>query len=358
MLKCLREIAQARLERIKLLVLAGHSTLHPVLERDYTVRPLHLARSQRGYCEEYQQAPTDPHGVVPDSVALVVRPLDFEPFSGPYGSQIRMDRALIGYWPSRTDYSLVRWLTMHREHATVFRRRNARRGAVLEPVSRHDLVNDVRLRLLHAILAGTLEPGEHLVEERMASRLGVSRAPVRDALKELEREGLVASSDKRGKVVVTLSAKDASEVYSLRATLEAMAIRLAIGRGGGQLVPQLEELVADMWRAVAADDHAACSALDVRFHEAVCRASGHELLLQAWEGMSARIRLLSQRVVSTQYQELAAIPTRHARLIELIRVGDPDAADRAIREHIDSVGAPVIAAMTKPASSVTSATPR
>jgi DNA-binding GntR family transcriptional regulator len=127
-----------------------------------------------------------------------------------------------------------------------------------------------------------LAPGQRLVEDQLAIQLGVSRAPVRDALKALEHDGLVISAGRRGKVVTTLSAHDAWEVYSLRAALEAMGIRLAIARGEETLLAELEVILAEMRRAAADGDRAGASALDVRFHETICRSSGHERLVRAW----------------------------------------------------------------------------
>jgi DNA-binding GntR family transcriptional regulator len=208
---------------------------------------------------------------------------------------------------------------------------------VLEPITRSDLVDDVCQRLRKAIFAGPLVPGQRLVEDQLAAQLGVSRAPIRDALKALEHDGLVMSAGRRGKVVTTLSAHDAWEVYSLRAALEAMGIRLAIAHGGSALLAELEAVVVEMRQAAEFGDQAEASVLDVRFHETICRASGHERLVRTWEGMSIQIRLLSQRVVGTQYADLAVVANRHAALVSVIRAGNPDAAELAVREHIDVV---------------------
>lgn len=210
-------------------------------------------------------------------------------------------------------------------------------SAMLEPIRRGDLFDDVYGRLRNAILIGVLAPGERLVEAQLATRLGVSRAPIRDALRTLELDGLVSPSGRRGKVVSTLSAHDAWEVYSFRASLEAMGIRLAIEKRSESLMTELEDLVADMRRTAAAGDLAKLSALDVRFHETICRASGHQRLFGAWKGMSNQIRLLSQQVIDTLYRDLADIPDRHERLLAAIKSGDTAAAEQEVRTHIESV---------------------
>ena len=84
------------------------------------------------------------------------------------------------------------------------------------------------------------------------------------------------------------------------------------------------------------------SAEDVRFHETICRASGHHRLFGAWKGMANQIRLLSQQVIDTQYRDLADIPARHERLLTAIRSADAAAAEQEVRTHIDSVAKRVV----------------
>ncbi len=213
---------------------------------------------------------------------------------------------------------------------------------MLDPIPRSDFAESAYAQLRRAILTGTLAPGERLVEDQLASQLGVSRAPIRDALKWLERDGLVAPSGRRGKVVSSLLAHDAWEVYSLRSVLEAAAIRLAIGHTEPALVGQLEAIVEDMRRAGAARDRQLLAEADVRFHETLCRAAQHGRLLQAWESMASQIRRLSNEVIETVYDDFVDVPARHAALIVALTGGDPDAAELAVREHIESVAGRVL----------------
>ncbi len=216
---------------------------------------------------------------------------------------------------------------------------------MLEPIFQTDLVDNVYSRLRHAILTGTLAPGLRLVEGPLAERLGVSRAPVRDALRRLEGDGLVSSHARRGKVVATLSARDAWEVYSLRSALEVMAIRLAITHDPDLLIGELEEIVSSMQEASRRQDLVELSSLDVRFHDAIRQASGHTRLIRALEGMHDQIRLLSVQVIDTQYTNSEDIPARHATLVSAIKSRDPNAAEAAVRAHIDSVATRVVRAM-------------
>lgn len=219
---------------------------------------------------------------------------------------------------------------------------------MLEPMETPDLVDRVYLRLRSAIHEGILSPGERLVERQLADRLGVSRAPVRDALHLLEQDGLVASTGRRGLMVATLSAQDAWEVYSLRAELEAMALRLATVRATPEAIAELETIVAEMHERCEEGDAHMLATLDMRFHEAACRASGHSRLLWAWTAMSRQIQLLlhvDTRVAEAQYQDVSGLPARHERLLEAIRNGDADAAESLARAHIDAVAERVIAVL-------------
>lgn len=220
---------------------------------------------------------------------------------------------------------------------------------VLEVIENPDLVDRVYVRLRRAIHEGTLPPGERLVERQLADRLGVSRAPVRDALHMLEQDGLVASTGRRGKAVATLSAQDSWEVYSLRAALEAMAFRIAAARATPEAISELETIVAEMRDHCEEGDAPLLATLDMRFHEAACRASGHGRLLWAWTAMSRQIQLLlhvDTRVAEAQYQDVRGLADRHEKLLVAIRNRDGDAAESLARAHIDAVAERVTAVLS------------
>jgi DNA-binding GntR family transcriptional regulator len=216
---------------------------------------------------------------------------------------------------------------------------------MLEPVESVDLAEQVYSRLRSAIRSGTLPPGERLVERDLAARLGVSRAPIREALQRLEDEGLIAPAGRRGKIVVTLSPHDAWEVYTLRASLEAMAVRLAVGAVATETLGNLDRIVASMRDDARRGDRDAFALHDMKFHETVCRASGHARLLRAWTAMSRQIELLYQvdtRVATEMWSDLDGVATQHERLAAAVRAGDPAEAERLVRDHIDRTAERVI----------------
>lgn len=214
---------------------------------------------------------------------------------------------------------------------------------MLEPIVDADLVERVRTRLRQAILDGALPPGDRLVEADLAAQLGVSRAPVRDALRMLEHDGLVTANGRRGRFVTVLSARDAWEVYTLREALEAMAVGIVARSCPPEVLDRAEGIVEEMHQASRRGDRASLSRLDVEFHRLICETAGHERLLRTWDSMSTLISLLSRQVIGAQYDDLEAVPARHQLLVDVIRAGDVDAATTAIKGHIESVAQNVVA---------------
>jgi DNA-binding GntR family transcriptional regulator len=212
-------------------------------------------------------------------------------------------------------------------------------------VVREDVGGQVYAQLAHAISENELRQGQRLVEDDLAAALGVSRAPIRDALRDLERDGLVESRPRRGKFVASVTAKDAAEVYSLRAALEGMACYLAAPNVTDEQIDELTAITTEMRRYSQAGDVQMLTDLDTKFHEKVCVLSGNQRLITDWRRMSRQIRLLSRRVIDTQYRDLGAVPGRHEHLARQLASHDRAAAEAAVRDHIESVATNITAAL-------------
>lgn len=212
-------------------------------------------------------------------------------------------------------------------------------------VVRKDLGGQVYAQLAHAISENELRPGQRLVEDDLAAALGVSRAPIRDALRDLERDGLVESRPRRGKFVTSVTAKDAAEVYSLRAALEGMASYLAAPTVADEQIDELLAITSEMRRYSQAGDVKMLTELDTKFHEKICVMSGNQRLIEDWRRMSRQIRLLSRRVIDTQYRDLDAVPGRHEYLARQFATHDRVAVEAAVRQHIESVATNITAAL-------------
>lgn len=206
--------------------------------------------------------------------------------------------------------------------------------------------NTLRVSALNAIrdniLNGVLKPGQPLVQAEIAAQMNVSRAPVREALRQLEEEGLVESIPYRGTFVSRVSRRDILELYSLRGTLEAMAVRLAIQRSGERDLADLEAIVARMAEAADAADYPALDAADIDFHTRICVLSRHRHLIRNWEINSQLIRrILSFR---NKLNPPHVVVERHRPIMAAIQMRDTTRAQQAIEEHCVSSGEALAAA--------------
>lgn len=200
------------------------------------------------------------------------------------------------------------------------------------PVQRA-LRNDVYEALRRAVVSGALKPGQRLNEAEIARQMQISRAPIREAIRQLEQEGLLASVPRRGTFVVSLSTDDVEEVYTLRADLEARAVRRALSRLTADDLATLESHVATMRAAALAGDIAQLLAADIDFHRTIVEAAGWARLRKLWEGLHPQTLTLYTITTLTDWSPLDHAQ-RHDPLLAAIRSGDPDVAAAAIQDHI------------------------
>ena len=189
------------------------------------------------------------------------------------------------------------------------------------------------------ILTGSLGPGDQIVQESLAERYGVSRVPLREALKTLETEGQVVYHPHRGYFVAELSVADLLEVYRLRALLEAEAISHAMPTFSDDDVDAIAELLREVEVAAAAGDVMAMTAANRRFHFAIFDASGlprlSRILRQLWEATDVYRALYFQ---AEENRDRVAL--EHAAMLAALRRGDPASLIALHDEHRDhSVGA-------------------
>jgi DNA-binding GntR family transcriptional regulator len=201
---------------------------------------------------------------------------------------------------------------------------------------RRVLREDIRDRLIEEILGGHLVPGDRLVETRIAQGYGVSQAPVREALRDLELLGFIVSAPFRGSMVREISTSDLVQIYPIRAVLEGVAAYDAATRIDTAGLKRLEQLIASMRKSASRGNTRAAIADDFAFHLAVVEASGNWLLKQFWERM--RLATTTFMTLSRSHHPLAAIAERHTRIVEALRARTPEAAERAMRQHIEESG--------------------
>jgi DNA-binding GntR family transcriptional regulator len=205
----------------------------------------------------------------------------------------------------------------------------------LTVVSQPSLVELVARELHKLIVSGDLRPGERLIEERLTERFGVSRPPLREALRILEQDGLVQRLPRRGAIVTRLSADDVLEIYSLRWALERLALELSMPVEDLDRLSPMRDAIASMREA---PDREALLEANWRFHYALVSLPGHRRLLDSYRSLLSQLQLcmaINLRVREQVTADPADSALRHERLLQLIEVGDLPAVLREIETHGD-----------------------
>jgi DNA-binding GntR family transcriptional regulator len=199
--------------------------------------------------------------------------------------------------------------------------------------------------LRRAIVEGRLQPGERLVERDLCTRLGVSRTLVREALRSLETEGLVRNTAQRGPAVVTLSPEEAAQVYEAREAVEGMACQIFAARASEVDLERLDQALAALDQATAADNRAATLTAKVRFYDALMIGAGNGVLHEMARQLRARAAILRATSLSNTGRTLHSLAEMHAIAAALHR-RDPHAAHAACILHLRHARDAAIATLT------------
>jgi DNA-binding GntR family transcriptional regulator len=193
-----------------------------------------------------------------------------------------------------------------------------------------------------AITSGELEPGRHLVETELSEMLQISRGTLREALRQLEQEGLL-SAGPRGRLSVRhLDAKEIRDIYSVRAALESLAARTLCE------LPDRQQAIASLKTAIEAMAAAEKASMqervesDLEFHRTLCRLTGNETLLHSWESLEGSIRM-SIMFAGQDKGVMNMSVDRHYDIVAAIETGDASLARNTIREHMDTAAANLVA---------------
>ncbi|MGL4738459.1 MAG: GntR family transcriptional regulator [Cellulosilyticaceae bacterium] len=189
--------------------------------------------------------------------------------------------------------------------------------------------------LRKAILNGELEPGERLMETQLGEKLGVSRTPIREAIRKLELEGLVVMVPRKGAQVAQFTTKDIQDVLEVRAALEALASRLACKHMDHRDFLRLQLIIAEYEYAAKDHDIEVMIEKDVEFHETIFNATENDKLIQLFANLREqvhryRIAYLKNSEESNQVNE------QHLELLEALKNGREEEAARLASEHIQS----------------------
>jgi DNA-binding GntR family transcriptional regulator len=189
--------------------------------------------------------------------------------------------------------------------------------------------------LRDAIVHGEFRPGQPLIETELAAQMGVSRAPLREALQILSKEGLVEVVPYHGATVRALDTRDIEELYSLRIVLETFAARLVIETDGDDAVRALRSCYAEMLAAAEAGDLTGVSRIDRRFHDTLIAMAGHKLLETTWNAVSLRVRYV-MALRNRRNRDIRQIAYNHLPIIEALEARDFARVSALLEAHIAS----------------------
>jgi DNA-binding GntR family transcriptional regulator len=203
-------------------------------------------------------------------------------------------------------------------------------------IARSVLSDQVKDRLLEAILTGEYPPGSRIVETRVARAFGTSQAPVREALRDLEALGVIEIAPFRGARVRRPSRSELLEAYGVRAELEALGARLAVENLADADFDELQGYIDDMERAARAGDAHAEALADARFHGRVIQLAMNGTLERVWRTLEPFSRTYITLIVpGADRHRIAGL---HPPVLEALRRRDPELAVAALRRHFSEAG--------------------
>lgn len=189
--------------------------------------------------------------------------------------------------------------------------------------------------LRQAILKGELEPGERLMEIQLAERLGVSRTPIREAIRKLELEGLVLMIPRKGAEVAEISEKSLREVLEVRRSLEELSIELACQRIREEGINELEEAEEAFAQAVKTGEIMTIAESDERFHEVIYAATANSRLVQIVNNLREQMyRYRLEYIKDEDKRQILVV--EHEHILRAVRSRNIAEAKNAVREHIDN----------------------
>lgn len=190
--------------------------------------------------------------------------------------------------------------------------------------------------LRQAILEGLLKGGEQLLEVQLQRQFGISRSPLREAFRDLEKKGLVVMVPRKGTFVKSISRKDVQDNFPVRAVLEGLAARMACRNMGQRDLAALDQSLEGMKRSAKAGDARGFMEHHIAFHETFIRASENDVLIRVLENlrMHSIWHRFSYQYYKEDFQKSLAI---HRKILALFREKDPDeeVIERTVRQHIE-----------------------
>ncbi len=188
-------------------------------------------------------------------------------------------------------------------------------------------------RVLAQIRSGELRPGDRLTETDLAQRLRISRTPVREAIRQLEADGLVVHVPRVGATVRSLDYSEVMELYEMRTVLEATAALMATRAASDIEISELEEINADLAEAIG--DAPRAYELNRMFHETLAKAAKNRFLIKSMGALQKALLILGTSTLAEQTRAQQAVG-EHAAVLKALRARDGAAAEAAMRAHLEA----------------------
>ncbi len=204
------------------------------------------------------------------------------------------------------------------------------------PIDSYKPLRDVVVESIRqAIISGQFPPGMRLMELQLAEEMGVSRTPVREAIRKMELEGLVVMIPRRGAYVADISIKDINEVYEVRTALDVLSAGLAAERIDKSEIQEMRELLAEEAALVEARDYPKIIDNDTAFHDVIYRASGNTRCMNIISNLREQITAIRGR--SMPYPGRVEIMLKeHRAIFDAIAAGKVEKAQEAVRTHMEN----------------------
>jgi DNA-binding GntR family transcriptional regulator len=200
--------------------------------------------------------------------------------------------------------------------------------------------------LREAILKGDIKPGERLMELQLAAKLGVSRTPIREAIRMLEQEGLAVTIPRKGAEVARMTLKDMEDVLEIREALDELAVRIACGKISEEQLERLIDIKEQFERNTRTGDVKAIAAADVTFHDVIYEATGNPKLVTLLNNLREQVYRYRVEYIKDpkNYPTLIA---EHEAIVEGIKNRDQIAATSAMHAHVENQAAAVKAVIQR-----------
>jgi DNA-binding GntR family transcriptional regulator len=203
----------------------------------------------------------------------------------------------------------------------------------IKEVQSQSLTNVIYDQLEEMILSGKLKPGERINESQLSSHLGVSRAPIREACRQLEKRGIVEFKARKGSFVYEIDVKEVIELYDIRAAMDALAAEKAAGQANRKELNGLKGFLKNMAEAIDAGDFKSYFKSNIDFHSGIVRLSRNNNLFSLTEGIYNKASLCRKTNLSLQ-DRVRTSYRQHKEILDAIEAGNSAEASRLMKHHI------------------------